>query len=239
MSPSRQERFYAALVHLLTASGALFGFLALLSAARGAFEESFIWLGVAFIVDGLDGPLARRFEVARVLPRFSGEDLDQIIDYLTYVTVPAFMLASSGLLPSGLEVAAAGIVMLVSLYHFADRDSKTGDGYFVGFPAIWNVVVLYLFVVPVAKEAALAIVLGCAVLTFVPLKWVHPVRVRRIRWLTALLTVAWAIAAVTAVLTRFPGPRAVQAVFLIVLAYGIGVGLWAGMARKAPGKGAE
>ena len=105
----------------------------------------FIWLGVALIVDTIDGPLARHVGVTRVLPRWSGERLDLIVDFLTYTAVPAFALSQADLLPEAYRLPAGIAVMLSSLFHMADQDSKTKEGYFVGFPAIWNVVCLYLF----------------------------------------------------------------------------------------------
>ena len=132
-------------MHVLTATGAAFALLALIDAAHGEWQRMFVWLGVALFVDTIDGPLARRVRVTEVLPRWSGERLDLIVDYLTYVGVPAFALAESDLLPAPFRVAAAIAILLSSLFHMADLGSKTGAGYFVGFPAIWNVVLLYLF----------------------------------------------------------------------------------------------
>ena len=139
------ERLSAAAIHLLTATGAAFALLALIAASRGDWQWMFVWLGVALIVDTVDGPLARRVGVTRVLPRFSGERLDLIVDFLTYVAVPAFALSQSDLLPEAFRLPAGIAVILSSLFHMADQESKTKDGYFVGFPAIWNVVCLYLF----------------------------------------------------------------------------------------------
>ena len=138
-------RLRASLVHVLTASGAALALMALIAAADGHWQEMFVWLGLALIVDGIDGPLARAAKVDQVLPRFSGVRLDLIVDYLTYVAVPAFALARAELLPEAFRLPAAIAILLSSLFHVADRDSKTEDGYFVGFPAIWNIVCLYLF----------------------------------------------------------------------------------------------
>ena len=142
MSP----RIAAACVHILTASGAVLGLLALMAAHAGAWQSMFGWLGVALAVDAVDGPLARYLKVNAVLPRFSGERLDLIIDYLTYVAVPAFVFAQADLLPEPFRLPAAAAILLSSLFHVADTGSKTREGYFVGFPAVWNIVLLYLFV---------------------------------------------------------------------------------------------
>ena len=128
------ERLSAAGIHLLTATGAAFALLALVAASRGDWQWMFVWLGVALIVDTVDGPLARRVGVVKVLPRFSGERLDLIVDFLTYVAVPAFAFSQSDLLPEASRLPAGIAVILSSLFHMADQESKTKDGYFVGFP---------------------------------------------------------------------------------------------------------
>src|SRR5208282_6335409 len=140
--PGKFEVLGAAAVHVFTAAGAALGLFALLSASDGQWAASFAWLGAALAVDGADGPLARRLEVKRVLPRFSGEDLDKIIDYVTYVTVPAYMAARGPLVPEGFRLPLAAAIMMTSLYHFSDKRSTTADDYFSGFPAIWNIVIL-------------------------------------------------------------------------------------------------
>jgi phosphatidylcholine synthase len=224
----------AAAVHTLTASGAVLGLLALLAAANGNWAESFAWLGAALIVDGVDGPLARAVEVKRVLPRFSGEELDHLVDYLTYVAVPAFMVARSGIAPEGLRLWLAGAIMMASLYHFSDTESKTEDGYFVGFPAIWNVVVLYCFVLDLPPALSAIVIAVCAVLTFIPLCWLHPLRVRRLRTVTLAAVSAWGVAATSAVLHGFPGTLWEKAVFVFVALYVVWIGVSGGGRRFNP-----
>ena len=149
-------RLSAAAVHLLTASGAVLALLALRGVHQGDWQMMFVWLGVALIVDAADGPLARRLDVKTVLPRFSGERLDLIVDYLTYVAVPAYALTEAPLLPDHARLPAAAAILLSSLFHVADLESKTEEGYFVGFPAIWNIVLLYLFALGLPPYVALA-----------------------------------------------------------------------------------
>ena len=209
----------AVAVHVLTATGGALGLFSLLSACDGQWTTSFAWLGAALIVDGVDGPLARMVDVKRVLPRFSGEELDHLVDYVTYVTAPAFMLARAEIVP------LAATIMLVSLYHFSDTESKTADGYFVGFPAIWNVVVLYCFVLDLHAIVSASIIIICAVFTFIPLYWVHPLRVKRLRLVTFALVSAWGAAAVSAILRGFPGTPTVQAIFAVVAIYVIAIGV--------------
>jgi phosphatidylcholine synthase len=197
-------RLRAAAVHVLTATGAAFALLALIDAAHGDWQGMFIWLGVALFVDTIDGPLARRARVTEVLPRWSGERLDLIVDYLTYVGVPAFAFAESDLLPAPFRVAAGIAILLSSLFHMADLGSKTGAGYFVGFPAIWNVVLLYLFAFTPPPVVSLLIVGFFVLLTFVPILAVHPFRVAELRAVTWPTTALWVVAAISAVAHPFP-----------------------------------
>ena len=148
------------LVHILTASGAALAFLALLAAIRGRWSEMFAWLGVALVVDAADGPLARRFKVAETLPRWSGETLDLVVDFLTYVFVPAYAIAASGLLGAPLDVAAGIVIVVTGGLYFADRRMKTHDNYFRGFPALWNCAAFYLLLLrpaPWLTAAAIAL----------------------------------------------------------------------------------
>ena len=128
-------RLGAASVHVLTASGAVLALLALRAVHHGDWQMMFVWLGAALIVDAVDGPLARRLSVKTMLSRFSGERLDLIVDYLTYVAVPAYALTEATLLPEIARLPAASAILLSSLFHVADLNSKTEEGYFVGFPA--------------------------------------------------------------------------------------------------------
>src|ERR1044071_3513927 len=216
----------AASVHLLTATGAVLALLALRAVEAHDWQMMFVWLGIALIVDAIDGPIARWVGVKIVLPRFSGERLDLIVDYLTYVVVPAFALTEATLLPEGGRLLAAIPILLSSLFHVADVNSKTEEGYFVGFPAIWNIVLLYLFVLEPAPLVSLVIVIFFVALTFVPILAVHPLRVERLRALTCLVTLVWTAAAAIAVATPFPSPPWLQALLLLSAAYFTGVGLY-------------
>ena len=218
----------AALIHVLTASGAAFGLLGLLAAASAEWTAMFAWLGIALLVDGIDGPLARRYRVAEILPRWSGERLDQIVDYITYIAVPAFALAKADLLPEPFRVPAAIAVLLSSLFHMADLKCKTDEGYFVGFPAIWNILLLYLFALMPPPIVSLAVVLLFVALTFVPILCVHPFRVSALRPLTMLATALWALAAIGAVLNPFPSPPWVQILLVATGLWFAGVGLFRG-----------
>jgi phosphatidylcholine synthase len=222
------RRVWAASIHLLTAVGAVLALLALRAAHEADWQLMFLWLGVALLVDAVDGPLARLFDVKAVLPRFSGERLDLIVDYMTYVAIPAFVLTEANLLPEPFRLPAAIAILLSGLFHVSDMDSKTDDGYFVGFPAVWNIVLFYLFVLGLSQYAALAAVIGLIVMTFVPVWYVHPFRVVRLRLMTGLMVVIWSATATLAVAQGFPSGLWIKVVLLLAASYfgAIGVGRW-------------
>ena len=139
------KRVRAFAVHIFTACGAALALLALIFATGEHWAAMFFCLGLALVVDGVDGPLAREFKVAEVLPRWSGETLDLIVDFTTYVFVPAYAIAASGLLPNALAIPSGVLVVITGALYFADREMKTPDNYFRGFPAVWNLAAFYLY----------------------------------------------------------------------------------------------
>lgn len=211
----------AALVHCFTASGIVCALLATLATIAGQHEHAFFWLGVAFVIDGVDGALARRYRVWDVLPRVSGETLDLCIDYVTYVFIPALMLLQSGILSGPFGLLLAALICMSSLYHFSDEGSKAKDNCFVGFPAVWNIVAFYLFAFQPATSVAVTLIVTCIALTFVPMKWVHPMRVEALFVPTIAATILWALAAAIAVAQGFPASLPVKLVLLAVAAYGL------------------
>ncbi|KWT66770.1 Phosphatidylcholine synthase [Hyphomicrobium sulfonivorans] len=206
MLPFRFSDFAAASVHVFTALGAVCGLMAALAAFDGAWERMFIWLGVALVIDAIDGTFARLFQVEQRLPRFSGERLDLVVDYVTYVFVPVLALLQAKYLTGTGGLIIGALILLSSLYHFSDLASKGDDYSFVGFPAIWNVVAFYVFTLSPPGWVTYTALLLCVALTFVPIHWVHPVRVKRWRTLTLAVTAAWSIAAVAIIATGFPPP---------------------------------
>jgi phosphatidylcholine synthase len=193
-------------VHLFTASGAGIAFLALNAAARADWPQTFWWLGIALIVDGIDGTLARRARTSEFAPRWSGEVLDFVVDFATYVLIPAFAIATSGLLPPYVGVSLGiGIAVTGALY-CSDRRMKTQDNYFLGFPALWNVVAFYLFLLKPDPWIASLGVLTLMGLTFVQFPFIHPFRVERLRTVSILLVGAWSVLAAMALIHDFePG----------------------------------
>lgn len=222
-------------VHLFTAAGAGCALMAMLAAADGGWTAMFAWLGLALLIDGVDGTFARRLRVAEVLPRWSGDVLDLVIDYCTYVFIPAFALVRSGLLP---EPAAMplGLGMVVSgALYFADRDMKIGAEYFRGFPALWNGAAFHLFVLKPAPWISAAAIAMLIVLSFAPYRSLHPMRAIRFRMLTLSVLAAWSALAFYA-LVRDLAPGFGPALALCILGlYLLFAGAWIsrGEARNA------
>jgi phosphatidylcholine synthase len=212
-------------VHVFTALGAALAFGALVAAIEGQWVGMFLCLAAALLVDGVDGTLARLISVADRLPRWSGDTLDLVVDFTTYVFVPAYAIARSGLLPDLVAVPAGLIIVVTGALYFADREMKTADNYFRGFPALWNVAAFYLFVLKLTPWVAAATVVSLAVLTFVPFKFVHPVRVARLRVFNIAALVAWSGLAMWALWWRLdPGPW-VAGALVLVATYFVGLGL--------------
>ncbi|MBO6789782.1 MAG: CDP-alcohol phosphatidyltransferase family protein [Dinoroseobacter sp.] len=178
-------------VHFLTATGAVFAMLAMLEAVKEDWPMMFVWLVVAFVVDGIDGPLARKYEVKVHAAQFDGVLLDLIIDYLTYVFIPAFALFYSGLLPGWTGWFALLIITFASVIYFADTRMKTADNSFQGFPGCWNMVVLVLFALEPPTGLSMLIIAALGIAMFLPLKFIHPVRTERWRTVSLPMALAW------------------------------------------------
>jgi phosphatidylcholine synthase len=209
-------------VHVFTAIGAGVALIALLEAVREHWTAMFWWLGVALVIDALDGPMARRLQVEQIQPNWSGEILDLVVDFVTYVFVPAYAIAASGLLwPLAGPLLGVGIAVSGALY-FADRRMKSADNHFRGFPGLWNIAAFYLFLLhwpPAPSTIAVAILI---VLTFMPFHVVHPVRVRRLRWLTLSLIGAGTALAIVALINDFETGVAVKVALCAIAIYVVG-----------------
>jgi phosphatidylcholine synthase len=192
---SPRKRAAAFSVHVFTALGAGIALIALLEAVREHWAAMFAWLGAALVVDGIDGPIARRLDVGRLQPNWSGDVLDLVVDYVTYVFVPAYAITAGGLLlPLAAPLLGVGIVVSSALY-FADRRMKSADNHFRGFPALWNAVAFYLFLLHWPAALSTLAVAILIVATFIPFHVLHPVRVARWRKLTLSLIAIWAVLA--------------------------------------------
>jgi len=184
-------RLKALSVHLLTASGAVLSMFAMLAAVEGEWSLMFLWLVVALIVDGVDGPLARRDDTEKNWPTYDGVLMDLIVDYLTYVFIPAFALFKSGLLPGWTGWLAIIVICYGSVVYFADTRMKTTDKSFAGFPACWNMVVLVLFATKPGDMVILLVVILLSVTMFTNLKFIHPTRTKRWHELSLGVCIAW------------------------------------------------
>jgi phosphatidylcholine synthase len=213
------------LVHIFTASGAGFALLALVAAIEWHWPQMFGWLAVALFVDGVDGMLARKLRAAEILPRYSGDILDLVVDYLSYVLVPALAIATGAILPPSLEMAAAAAILISSAIYFADRKMKTENWYFRGFPAVWNLIAFYLFLLRPDPRVALAIVVAFVALTFLPVFFVHPLRVKRLRSLNITLACIWSGLAILTLWLDFSPPAAVTAALSVIGVYFLLAGL--------------
>ncbi len=226
------ERLPAYLVHFFTASGGALAFFAMFEAFSGDFARAFAWLGVALIVDGVDGTIARALHVRDRVPNISGDVLDLVIDFTTYVFVPAAILVLANIWSREIALALGFVIIVSAALYFADLRMKTPDNWFAGFPAVWNVVVFYLVVFAPPAWVATLIVAACAVGQATPLVFVHPFRVRQFKPVTLAMCAVWTVAAFLCVSENLK-PDAVTATVLIVCAvYFAGLGLL----RKLPAK---
>ena len=213
-------------VHVFTACGAGCALLALIAAVNAQWAVMFVWLWIALGIDGVDGTFARRLQVAKLLPRWSGDVLDLVVDILNYVFVPAYALAASGLLPKPAAVPLGLLIVVSGALYFADRLMKTSDYYFRGFPALWNVAAFYLFVLKPEPWAGAVAIVALAVLTFVPFHVVHPLRIAHWRGVTTVALAAWAMLALAAVAQDLNPPLWIGAALCALAIYFVAIGFF-------------
>ncbi len=195
--------FVAWLAHIYTASGVVFAFLAARDVVEHRYREAFFWLSLQIFVDATDGVLARRARVSTVLPWFNGSKLDDIVDYLAYVFVPALLVWRALLVPDAWALPVACAILLSSAFGFNREDAKTADHFFTGFPSYWNIVVFYLFVARLPPAVNAAILLVLAAFVFVPIRYVYPSRTPTLQPLTVTLGAIWGVL-MLAMLWQFP-----------------------------------
>ena len=181
------------LVHIFTASGAFAGFLSLQAILNDNVFLAFLWLSVAFFIDGIDGSLARYYKVKENVPFIEGSILDNIIDYLNYVFIPSVMLYWFDLVPPQLSVFSVALILIVSCYTFSNTKLKTEDYFFRGFPAVWNIVLFYLFVVETSQWINFTVIIFFSVMTFIPFEYIHPFRVKDKKYLNLFITFIWGL----------------------------------------------
>ena len=221
-------------VHLLTASGALLGLVMIAATGAGDYRRAFLWMAVATAIDSADGALARAVRVKERLPSFNGARLDDIVDYLTFVFAPAYLVYHGRLTPDALAFLVVSAMLLSSAYGFSQEAAKTSDHYFTGFPSYWNIVVFYLVVIGAPPAVNAAVLIGLAVLVFVPIAYVYPSRTPTLRVPTLALGVTWALM-VLVMIWQFPDVSTpILYLSLIFPAYYLVLSLFLNMRRGRP-----
>ncbi len=219
------EKLRAWCVHIFTMSGAVCGFLALVNITMGDQRDAIWWLIVALIIDGVDGTLARKFKVTEHLPDVDGATIDNIVDYFTYVIIPAYYIWWFNVVPEGWATPAAIAILMSSQYHFSDLRHKTHDNYFRGFPALWNLVIFGFYVFEPSAVMALVIIFLLSLATFVPMKFVHPFRVERLRRTNLAVAGLGSLALIAAVATSPEPVGAAKIVIALSLGYFLIIGI--------------
>lgn len=214
-----QNALIALAVHAFTASGIVLAMLAAFAAYSLDWPTFFMWLGLALVVDGVDGPIARKVSVESRLPTFSGAALDFVVDYVTYVFLPALAVATAGFTSIPIALALAGVIVFTSAMYYGDTRMKMKNNAFRGFPVVWNGVVFLYFVFDLNQFAVIGITLALSVLTFAPVAFVHPVRVERWRPLTLGVTLAWFLFAGAALAWELNPPLGVEIGLALSTAY--------------------
>jgi phosphatidylcholine synthase len=230
-----RNRWAAWLVHIYTASGALCAFFGTLAVFSSRYRDAFLLMALATFLDATDGVLARAAAVKEVLPRFDGARLDDIVDYLTFVFLPALLLYQSGALPQQWGGLVVACILLSSAYGFASGDAKTDDHFFTGFPSYWNIVALYLHAARVAPAINAAILVVLSALVFVRIGYVYPSRTPTLRTLTLVLGAIWALLMVALIFTLPDVPRVLLVASLFFPVYYTGLSFALQMRRaRAP-----
>jgi phosphatidylcholine synthase len=214
------------LVHLYTALGTVVAFFSLLCIEQTNFREAFYLMALAVVIDATDGMLARAARVKELIPWFDGELLDEIVDYFNYVIVPSLFLVRANILPPQDSLWLAALPLLASAYGFCQREAKTADYFFLGFPSYWNVVAFYLYVLQTPLWVNAFLIIALSILVFVPIKYVYPSRSPRFRSQINVLGVLWG-GAVLYLIYQLPNPsRVLLFASLLFPAYYTALSLW-------------
>lgn len=206
-------------VHIFTALGVAIALIALLEAVREHWAAMFGWLGLALLIDAIDGPLARALNVKEALPNWSGDTLDLVVDFTTYVFVPAYAITASGLLVPLAAPLLGGAIVISGALYFSDTRMKADDNHFRGFPALWNGAALYLFLLKPPALIGSLMLAALVVLTFVPFNVMHPVRTVRFRIFNLAAIMLWATLAIIIVAMNFNVPPPITIMFCAVGIY--------------------
>ncbi len=198
----KYEKIIGFLIHLLTGLGLIAGLFALISVMNNNQKEAFLWLGVAFLIDSVDGTLARKFNVKKNFPSIDGKMLDSIIDFFNYVIIPSVMIYWFNYVPDHFILLIPATLILISIYSYVNLNILTNDNYYNGFPAIWNVIILYFYIFGTSQNFNLIFLFLLILLKFSPLKCIHPLRVKKLKILSIFFSVVWFITSVLLVIIK-------------------------------------
>ena len=213
----KQERLMGILVHLLTGFGIVAGFFALIAVMNNNQKEAFLWLGLAFLLDSIDGTLARKFNVKKNLPNIDGKMLDSIIDFFNYVIIPSIMIYWFRYVPDQFILLIPAILIFISIFSYVNLNILTNDNYYNGFPAIWNVIVLYFYIFGTSQNINLIFLILLIFLKFSPLKCIHPLRVKKFKSLSIFFAFIWFIMSVFLVVIKDLNVNPIYELFLMFL----------------------
>ncbi|WP_370930848.1 phosphatidylcholine/phosphatidylserine synthase [Bartonella sp. DGB1] len=206
-------------VHILTALGSVAAFFSIVFACNEQWYSMFVWMAISLIIDGIDGPIARKFQVKEILPNWSGELLDNIIDYVTYVFIPAFVFYKSGLMTPILSYLSAIIIVFSSAIYYANTGMKTSHNFFKGFPVVWNLVLFVLFLTKPSSTTIFLTIFLCAFSSFLPIWFLHPVRVKPLRIINLPIFLIWAILCIMGLVIYDLNPPALFKIILVTLSF--------------------
>jgi len=219
------------LVHFYTALGAVVGLYTILAIDESNFRLAFLLMAVTVIIDATDGALARAARVKALIPWFDGALLDNLVDYLNYVIVPCLFLLRANLLPPQDALWLAALPVLSSAYGFCQRDAKTADHFFLGFPSYWNIIFFYLYVLKTALWINAFLLIALSILVFVPMRFIYPSRAPRFRSQINILGALWG-AVELYLIYRLPNPPLwVLLASLLFPAYYTVLSLWLELRR--------
>ena len=211
----KQEKFFGILVHLFTGFGIIAGYFALIAVMNNNQKEAFLWLGLAFLIDSVDGTLARKFNVKKNLPNIDGKMLDSIIDFFNYVIIPSIMIYWFKYVPDQFALLIPAILIFISIYSYVNLNILTNDNYYNGFPAIWNVIVLYFYIFGTSQNFNLILLTLLIFLKFSPLKCIHPLRVKRFKNLSIIFAIIWFLTSALLILIKQSNQISINEIFIM------------------------
>ena len=213
----KYEKILSFSIHLLTGMGIIAGFFAVIAILNDNQKEAFLWLGLAFLIDSVDGTLARKFNVKKNLPNIDGKMLDSIIDFFNYVIIPSIMIYWFRYVPDQFIIFIPAILILISIFSYVNLNILTDDNYYNGFPAIWNVVILYFYIFGTSQNINLIFLILLILLKFSPLKCIHPLRVKKLKNFSIFFCILWFITSVFLIILKGSNLNPVYEIFLMFL----------------------